>query len=176
VDGAGIRPGDVLLGFPSTGLHTNGFSLARRVLLGEDGVDPESRVPGTSITVADALLAVHRSYRPVFQALRGKMKGAAHITGGGIPGNLNRVLPPGTGARVDVGTWGVPPLFRLIAERGQVPRDDLYRAFNMGIGLVTVVAPESVEDVLAATGGEPVVIGSIVPGDGKVEMTGEVRW
>jgi phosphoribosylformylglycinamidine cyclo-ligase len=126
--------------------------------------------------LADALLAVHRSYRPVFRALKGLMKGAAHITGGGIPGNLNRILPPGVSARVDVGAWTVPPIFRLIAERGAVPQDDLYRTFNMGIGLVVAVAPESASAAQAAVGGEARRIGEIVPGDGTVDLTGDTRW
>jgi phosphoribosylformylglycinamidine cyclo-ligase len=176
VDGSGIRPGDVLLGFSSTGLHTNGFSLARRVLFGDGGLDPHSLVPGTRTSLAEALLAVHRSYRPVFRALKGLMKGAAHITGGGIPGNLNRILPPGVSARVDVGAWTVPPIFRLIAERGAVPQDDLYRTFNMGIGLVVAVAPESASAAQAAVGGEARRIGEIVPGDGTVDLTGDTRW
>jgi phosphoribosylformylglycinamidine cyclo-ligase len=171
VDGSTLAPGDVFLGFPSTGLHTNGYSLARRVLLDEGGPGLDATVPGTDTRVGDALLAVHRSYRPVFRALRGIMKGAAHITGGGMRGNLSRVLPPGVAATVDVGAWTVPPLFRFIGETGNVPADDLYDTFNMGIGLVVGVAPDRVQDALAAAD-EGVVIGEAIAGDGGVTLRG----
>ena len=149
VDGRALRPGDALLGFPSTGLHTNGYSLARRVLFEVAGLRPEDPVPGGEASVGDALLAVHRSYRPVLRGLRGIMKGAAHITGGGIPGNLKRILPEGTAARVDCSAWRVPPLFALIAERGGVPEEEMFRAFNMGVGLIVGVERDRAEEALA---------------------------
>ena len=171
VDGSTLAPGDVFLGFPSTGLHTNGYSLARRVLLDEGGPGLDAIVPGTDTPVGDALLAVHRSYRPVFLALKGIMKGAAHITGGGMRGNLNRVLPRDVSAVVDVSTWTVPPIFRFIAETGNVPADDCYDTFNMGVGLVVGVAPDRVQDALAACD-EGMVIGEAIAGDGTVTLRG----
>lgn len=172
LDGSGIEPGDVLLGFGSTGLHTNGYSLARRVLLEDAGLDLGATVPGTDTALGDALLAVHRSYLPVFRALRGTARGYAHITGGGIPGNLNRVLPTGTAARVDRASWNVPPLFRWIGKLGDVPADDLESAFNLGVGLVAAVPADRVDAALAAAG-EGWVLGQVVAGSGEVTLTGE---
>ncbi|HET9234531.1 MAG TPA: phosphoribosylformylglycinamidine cyclo-ligase [Candidatus Eisenbacteria bacterium] len=176
VDGRTIRPGDVLLGFPSTGLHTNGYSLARRVLFENGRAKPEDPLPGTQSTLGDALLAVHRSYLPQLRALKSILKGAAHITGGGLPGNVNRMLPEGTNAKIHVDRWKVPPIMHVIGERGEVPQDDLYRAFNMGIGLVTAVDKDAVERAKAATQGEAIVIGEIVAGAGKVELVGNPVW
>ncbi len=176
VDGSGLVPGDVLLGFPSTGLHTNGFSLARRVLFENAGLQPDDEVPGSKVALGDALLAVHRSYRPVLTGLRGIMKGAAHITGGGIPGNLGRILPAGTAARVDLSTWRVPPLFALIAERGPVPEAEMFRAFNMGVGLVAGVAAGGEGEALARAGGGGFVIGEVIAGDAAVHLEGTARW
>ena len=175
VDGSGIVAGDRLLALPSTGLHTNGYSLARRVLFEGAGMNADDPVPGGAATVGEALLAVHRSYLPELRALRGILKGAAHITGGGIPGNLRRILPGGLGARVRVDAWPVPAVFRLIAERGDVPRDDLYGTFNMGAGLLAAVAPEHVERGLAACGPDAVEAGTVEPGTGVV-LEGEPRW
>jgi phosphoribosylformylglycinamidine cyclo-ligase len=176
VDGSTVVPGDVLLGFPSTGLHTNGYSLARRVLFESGRWKPSDPLPGTTQTLGDALLAVHRSYLPVLKALKGIMKGAAHITGGGLPGNVNRMLPQGTSARIHVDRWGVPPIMKIIAERGEVPKDDLYRAFNMGIGLVVAVAPDTVTKAMQATSNDAITIGEIVAGNGTVELVGDPVW
>jgi phosphoribosylformylglycinamidine cyclo-ligase len=176
IDGSGIVPGDVLLGFRSTGLHTNGYSLARWVLFENGRAKPEDPLPGAKVSLGDALLAVHRSYLPVLRAVRGIMKGAAHITGGGLPGNVNRVLPKPTSARIHVDRWPVPPIMKCIAERGEVPQDDLYRAFNMGIGLVVVVAPGDVPEAVRLTQGEAIQIGEIVSGAGRVELVGDPVW
>ena len=176
VDGRTICPGDVLLGFPSTGLHTNGYSLARRVLFENGSAKPGDPLPGAKGTVGDALLAVHRSYLPQLRALKGIMKGAAHITGGGLPGNVNRMLPSGMNAKIYVDRWKVPPIMKVIAERGEVPQDDLYRALNMGIGLVTAVGADAVERATSATEGEAIVIGEITEGKGKVELVGDPVW
>jgi phosphoribosylformylglycinamidine cyclo-ligase len=175
VDGSELSPGDILLGFASTGLQTNGYSLARRILFEDSGLSPADNLPGTDGSLGEALLAVHRSYLPVLRALRGTMKGAAHITGGGIPGNLSRVLPPGTAARVDRSVWSVPSIFGFLAQTGDVPEDDLYRTFNMGIGLVVGVSVERVEECLDRVG-EGFVIGEIVAGDGDVTLEGEPGW
>ena len=176
VDGSTIAAGDVLLGFPSTGLHTNGFSLARRVLFEDGRWKPEDPLPGTKLSLGDALLAVHRSYLPVLKALKGIMKGAAHITGGGLPGNVNRMLPKATNARIHVDRWPVAPIMKCIVERGEVPQDDAYRAFNMGIGLVVAVAADQLAQAKQATQGEAIQIGEIVPGSGTVELVGDPVW
>lgn len=176
VDGSGLVPGDVLLGFPSSGLHTNGYSLARRVLFEDAALSAEDPVPGAEAPLGELLLAVHTSYLGVLRGLRGLMKGAAHITGGGLPGNLARVLPAGTGARLDRSTWTVPPIFRFLAETGRIPEEELYRAFNMGIGLVAGVPADAEEEALARAGSGGRRIGEVVDGDRKVSLTGAIGW
>jgi len=167
IDGRGIVPGDSLIGLPSAGLHTNGYSLARRVLFDVLGLRPDSVVPELGATVADALLAPHRSYlhaiRPLLEVRA--VKGMAHITGGGITENLPRALPPGLGAIVDRRTWRVPPIFAFIQERGGIATDEMLRAFNMGIGLVVVCDPQKSADVARSSGGA-VVMGEVVEGEG----------
>jgi phosphoribosylformylglycinamidine cyclo-ligase len=171
VDGRSIVPGDVLIGLPSSGLHTNGYSLARKVAFDVLKLKVDSHVPDLGETVGEALLRVHRSYLPVIKPLLagGLVKGMAHITGGGITDNLPRVLPPGTAARVNRTSWRVPALFRWIGESGRVPEYDLRRALNMGIGMVLVVAAPDVDgvrrDLLNAGEANSVVIGDIVEGD-----------
>jgi phosphoribosylformylglycinamidine cyclo-ligase len=172
VDGRTIVAGDALIGLPSSGLHTNGYSLARRVFFDACALSPSSHVDELHGTVADVLLATHRSYlRPIAPLLHeGLVKGMAHITGGGITENLPRTLPPGCGAAVDRGAWEVPPVFSFIAARGGIAIDEMFRAFNMGIGLIVVCAAASVERVrqLLHEHGESgaAVIGTIVPGEG----------
>jgi phosphoribosylformylglycinamidine cyclo-ligase len=174
IDGQSIVPGDVLIGLPSAGLHTNGYSLARRVLFETVGWSADTVVPELGATVGDALLAPHRSYLPVVRPLlpRQTLKGLAHITGGGITENLPRVLPEGCSAEIDLGTWSVPALFQLLQERGQIPRDEMFRAFNMGIGLILVAAPAETERIIdtLARHGEPhaVRIGFVVSGSRDV--------
>jgi len=148
IDGRTIEPGDVVVGLASAGLHTNGYSLARRVLFEKFQVD--TVVPELGASVGDALLAPHRSYlsavRPLLDA--GLVKGMAHITGGGITENLPRVLPEGCAALIDVSAWSTPPLFSLIQRLGEVPEDDMRRSFNMGIGLTLVCDAGSLHEVL----------------------------
>ena len=174
IDGRSIVPGDVLIGLPSAGLHTNGYSLARRVLFETVGWTADTVVPELGATVGDALLAPHRSYLTVVRPLlpRQTLKGLAHITGGGITENLPRVLPEGCSAEIDLGTWNVPALFQLLQERGQIPRDEMFRAFNMGIGLILVAAPAEAERIIdtLARHGEPhaVRIGFVVSGSRDV--------
>jgi phosphoribosylformylglycinamidine cyclo-ligase len=174
IDGRSIVPGDVLIGLPSAGLHTNGYSLARRVLFETTGWTADTVVPELGATLGDALLAPHRSYLPLVRPLlpRQTLKGLAHITGGGITENLPRVLPEGCSAEIDLRAWSVPPLFLLLQERGQIPRDEMFRAFNMGIGLVLVCAPGETEQIIntLARNGEPqaVRIGFVVSGSREV--------
>ena len=171
VDGRSIVPGDVLIGLPSSGLHTNGYSLARQVAFEVLKLKVDSHVPDLGETVGEALLRVHRSYLPVIKPLLGSglIKGMAHITGGGITDNLPRVLPAGTAARVNRTSWRVPAIFRWIGESGRVPEYDLRRALNMGIGMILVVAAPDVDavrrDLLNAGEANSVVIGDIVEGD-----------
>ena len=175
IDGRTISPGDVLIGLPSSGLHTNGYSLARKIAFDELKLNVDSHVPDLGETIGQALLRPHRSYLPVIRPLlgRGLIKGMAHITGGGITDNLPRVLPAGTAARVNRGSWRVPALFRWLGESGRVPEYDLRRALNMGIGMVIVVAENDVADVqkelLNAGEANSVVIGEIVSGESAVE-------
>jgi len=172
ITGRGIGTGDVLISVPSSGLHTNGYSLARRIVFEHLGLSVDSHVPALGRTVGDALLAPHRSYLPLIRPMLGGslIKGMAHITGGGITDNLPRVLPSSVVASVDLSRWHLPPLFQWLMEQGRVPLDDMLRTFNMGVGLVIVTASAKADHVmeeLAARGGrEARVIGEIVAGDG----------
>lgn len=186
--GAAAQAGDVIMGLASSGLHTNGYSLARRIV-DDSGLALDTPVPGSSgpETLADALLAPHRCYGPflgrllpaVNQGENSSVRAGngvfalAHITGGGFPGNLPRVLPAGLDAVIDLRSWTLPPLFRWLVESGKVDRAEAYEVFNMGIGLVLVVAPEAVAAVTAAAEAEglgPVVIGQLTPGNGAVRL------
>jgi len=139
--GVGVKPGDVLVGLPSTGLHTNGYSFARRLLFEKAGLNVLSYVPELQSQVGAALLKVHRSYLAPIRELhhRGWLHAAAHITGGGFPGNLLRCVPQTMGAEVELGSWPVLPIFSYLQKIGNVARDEMYRAFNMGIGMVLVI-------------------------------------
>lgn len=171
ITGRAIAVGDVLVGVPSSGLHTNGYSLARRIVFEHLGLRVDSHVAELGATVGDALLEPHRSYLRCVQPLLdgGRIKGMAHITGGGLTDNLPRVLPHGTAAVVDAAAWDVPPLFSWLQASGAVPWPDMFRTFNMGIGLVIVTARDHAEPLigeLAARGGRHArVIGEIVAGE-----------
>jgi phosphoribosylformylglycinamidine cyclo-ligase len=175
IDGRSITPGDVLIGLPSNGLHTNGYSLARKIVFDELKLTVDSHLPELGETVGEALLRAHRSYLPVIKPLlgRGLIKGMAHITGGGITDNLPRVLPPGTSARINRASWRVPPVFRWLGESGRVPEYDLRRALNMGIGMILVVSGADADsvrrDLLNAGEANSVVIGDIVKGEQGVQ-------
>jgi len=167
----GVREGDTLLGLPSLGLHTNGYSLARKVLLETLGHRVDTHLPELGTTVGRALLAPHRSYLAALEPLleRDKVRALAHITGGGFPGNIPRVLPEGLGARLRRGAWKVPPLFRLIQKGGGVGDEEMERTFNMGIGMIVVVSPSDLHEVehsLERRGETSFVIGSVVAGSG----------
>jgi phosphoribosylformylglycinamidine cyclo-ligase len=167
----GVGEGDVLLGLPSAGLHTNGYSLARKVLFETLGHRVDTHLPELGTTVGQALLAPHRSYLAALEPLieRGKVRALAHITGGGFPGNIPRVLPEGLGARVRLGSWEVPPLFRVIQRSGGVSDAEMFRTFNMGIGMIVIVASEELHDVehsLERRGETSFVLGSVMAGAG----------
>jgi phosphoribosylformylglycinamidine cyclo-ligase len=169
--GERVRAGDLLIGLPSSGLHTNGYTLARKVLFEQMGMTPLTQVAELGGSIGKLLLTPHRSYLQALEPLieRGKVRALAHITGGGFPGNLPRVLPPGLGARIRRGSWDVPAIFRLIQDGGKVAADEMYRTFNMGIGMVAVVAREDHHDVehsLDRRGELSYLIGSVVEGAG----------
>ena len=163
IDGRSIAPGDVLIGIPSSGLHTNGYSLARSIVFDKLRLKVSDRVEELGASVGEALLTPHRSYLPVVRPLLASavIKGMAHITGGGITDNLPRVLPPGTEAAIRLGSWDVLPIFQWLARAGGVPREDMLRTFNMGIGLILVVSSDAVAGVLSSLSGEGRVIGAI---------------
>jgi len=140
--GAEIEPGDVLLGLPSQGLHTNGYSLARKLLFDLGGLTPDARLTELSGSLAEELLKVHRSYLKPIQALHKAkyLKGAAHITGGGLTDNIPRILPRGAVAQIDRNSWPNQPIFDLLKRIGNIPEDDFRRTFNLGVGMVLVVA------------------------------------
>ena len=171
IDGRAIAPGDALIGLASAGLHTNGYSLARRVFFDVAGWQPETFVDELGTTIGDALLAPHISYLAVVRPLieHGLVKGLAHITGGGITENLPRTLPDGCAAEIDVRSCRVPPIFRLLEERGTIARDEMFRAFNMGVGLVIVCDGADAEHVISlASAAAPVRLGVVVAGDRTV--------
>ncbi len=169
IDGQRVAAGDVLIGLPSSGLHTNGYSLARRIAFEQVGLNASARVQELGAAIGDALLAPHRSYLPVIRPLlpSGTIKAMAHITGGGITDNVPRVLPEGVRARIDTSAWEVPPIFRWLQRAGNVPDADMRRTFNMGIGLILVVASAEAAGVLAQLP-EGRVIGDLAPGNRAV--------
>jgi phosphoribosylformylglycinamidine cyclo-ligase len=150
IHGTSIVPGDVLLGYASTGLHTNGYTLARRVLFDQLELRLEDRLEGTEESVGDALLAVHRSYYRSVQPVLDRVHGLAHITGGGIPGNLVRILPQDCTATVDPGSWELPPLFTFLQQAGQISPQEMREVFNLGVGLVAVLPPDAIAAAQAA--------------------------
>jgi phosphoribosylformylglycinamidine cyclo-ligase len=175
VDGSQLAAGDVLVGLPSTGLHTNGYSLARRIVFDALGLHVHDTIPQLQRTVAEVLLAVHRSYLPVIGPLLdepGLIRGLAHITGGGITDNLPRIFPDGLGAVIDRRAWAVPPLFRFLGDAGGVPEEDMYRTFNMGIGLIVACRRSEQERLLGLLRGMgetgATVIGEMAKGERKV--------
>jgi phosphoribosylformylglycinamidine cyclo-ligase len=171
IDGRAIVPGDVLIGLPSAGLHTNGYSLARRVLFDLAGWTPETFVNELGTTLGDALLAPHTSYLSVVRPLieHRLVKGLAHITGGGITENLPRTLPDGCAADINLQSWRVPSIFRLLEERGTIGRDEMFRAFNMGVGLVIVCGAGAADHVItAASAAGAFRLGVVIAGDRTV--------
>jgi phosphoribosylformylglycinamidine cyclo-ligase len=169
LDGSAVRKGDVLIGLASNGLHTNGYSLARKVLFDKMGLTTDSKLEGVKGTLGDELLKVHKNYQPLMASLPSKvLKAAAHITGGGLIDNLPRVLPENCDAEIDLASWKVPAIFEIIGREGKVARDEMYQVFNMGIGMVLIVSEKHAADTLKQTKGR--VIGRIVPGKGVVQL------
>jgi phosphoribosylformylglycinamidine cyclo-ligase len=173
IDGSKVRVGDVLIGLPSAGLHTNGYSLARKVLIDKLGHDYQTVLPELNGKIGDALLQPHISYLKQLMPLveEQKLHALAHITGGGLTDNLPRVLPQDCDVHIKVGSWEVLPLFRLIYEKGNVDIEEMFRVFNMGVGMVLIVAPENVEHVakrLQSIAQKFFFIGNVVKGSGKV--------
>ena len=168
IDGSGIQAGDVLLALPSSGVHSNGFSLVRKVF---EGYSWDTKFPELESPLGTTLLEPTRIYvKSVLPLLKEKtILGMAHITGGGLTENIPRVLPEGLGVEIDRKSWEVPPIFRLIERLGEVETTEMYRTFNMGVGFVMIVRPENAEKIqekLAASGENPFVIGKVVPGSG----------
>jgi len=185
IDGARIAPGDVILGLASSGLHTNGYSLARKVFFERKGLKAQAVVPELGRTVGEELLAVHRSYLPVLRDLvaGGALYGLAHITGGGFTDNIPRILPKGVSARIDLGTWPVLPVFRYLCREGRMADAEALRTFNMGIGMVLVVPAHREAEVTAhldAMREKHWRIGEIIPGNRKVvfarDAAGPADW
>jgi phosphoribosylformylglycinamidine cyclo-ligase len=171
---ARVKEGDVLTGLASSGLHTNGYSLARRIVE-RMGLSYDEQFPGSELSVADELLAVHRSYLAALKPVLGDVHAMAHITGGGLPGNLNRVLPPTLDAVVETSTWETPNLFRVLAEGGAVETAEMFRAFNMGVGMVVIsgTAESSRIQHHAVSHGIPAwTMGVIAKGTGRVILNG----
>ncbi|HEX4666966.1 MAG TPA: phosphoribosylformylglycinamidine cyclo-ligase [Chthoniobacterales bacterium] len=169
IDGSRIRPGDIILGLLSNGLHTNGYSLARNVFFEEMRLKPSARIKGLSKSVGEELLRTHKNYQPLLAKVpAGKFKGLAHITGGGLVDNLPRVLPDDCDAVIETGSWKVPGIFQIMQEQGRVPREEMYQVFNMGIGLAAIVAPNDAGAIAKQLRAK--TIGRIAPGRGSVRL------
>ena len=169
-----VEEGDVLVGLASSGLHTNGYSLARRIVFERMGLGVNDPFPGEEGTVADVLLRVHRSYLSVLRPVLGRIRAMAHITGGGLPGNVNRALPDTLDAVIDAGRWEVPNLFRQLERAGSVDRAEMYRTFNMGVGMVVITDEAGAEAVQASAESAHLGnwrLGRIVRGAGQVRIT-----
>jgi len=170
IDGSRIRPGDVILGLSSNGLHTNGYSLARQILFGKMRLKPGSKIAGIKHSLGEELLRVHKNYQPVLTQIPARMlHGLAHITGGGLIDNLPRVLPKNCDAVINTKTWPVPPIFETLHRHGKVDRAEMYQVFNMGIGMVAIVAAKDAENVRRQLKAKK--IGRIERGSGKTQLS-----
>ena len=169
-----VRPDDVLIGLPSSGLHTNGYSLARKILSERLKLRMGDAFPDGGGAVADVLLAEHRSYLPALKPVLDRVHALAHITGGGLPGNLDRVLPPTLDAVVDTSSWKVPGVFGVLKNAGAVEPAEMYRTFNMGVGMVVIAGPSDVNAILSAATAAGLagwMLGSLKPGSGAVLLS-----
>lgn len=175
ITGESTRPGDIAIGLPSTGLHTNGYSLARKIIFKQAKLKIDDILPGTKQTVGSLLLKIHRSYlKPVTALMESvKIQGMAHITGGGLYDNIPRILPAGCHVEIDRKSWKVPPLFQFMQKKGKVDPDEMYRVFNMGIGYVIFVRQKDSEQTLKILKGmraAPRIIGRVTKGDQSVTL------
>jgi phosphoribosylformylglycinamidine cyclo-ligase len=173
---ARVREGDVLIGLESTGLHTNGLSLARRIVADRMRLAVDDPFPGDGRRAGDVLLAIHRSYLKALRPVLSSIHAMAHITGGGIPGNLNRALPPTLDAQVNSKAWAVPNLFQQLQRAGGVELPEMFRTFNMGVGMIVIAPPSSVDTVIAAASAADVrgwTMGWISAGSGRVVLNEE---
>ena len=171
IHGDRVRPGDVLVGYAASGFHTNGYSLLRRVIFGDLGLGLDDELPGTGRSVADELLAVHRSYFAAVWPVRTSVHALAHVTGGGIPGNLSRVLPGAVDAVVRDGSWPLPAACRAVQEGGGIGTEEMRQVFNLGVGMIAVCPPAAAQAARAAAragGVDTWLIGEVVPGGGGV--------
>ncbi len=169
-----VKPKDVLIGLASAGLHTNGYSLARKIVAERLGLDVDDAFPESDASVGDVLLAEHRSYLAALKPVLDSVHAMAHITGGGLPGNVDRALPASLDAIIDRESWEVPSVFRVLERAGRVDRAEMYRTFNMGVGMVVICAPRDVETVVAAASLAAVpawVLGSLKAGTGAVSLS-----
>ena len=176
ITGKNVTPGDVLVGLPSNGLHTNGYSLARRLLFTEAGYTASTYLNELRCKVGTELMRIHKSYWPLIQKLTAAeaVVAMAHITGGGFTENLPRVLPRGCGAHIELGSWPVQPIFKLLQKLGNVPEDEMLRTFNMGIGMILVVPPKKfkkLQGIVERSGEKMYTLGRIVKGDKKVSYS-----
>jgi len=169
IDGSKIKRGDIVLGLASNGLHTNGYSLARKILFEKMRLKPSSRLPGSTITVGEELLRVHKNYQPLLAKVPvGVIKGLAHITGGGLVDNLPRILPSNCNAVIETKSWRVPSIFQILQKNGKVDPQEMYQAFNMGIGMVVIVPEGHARSAMSILGAKR--IGRIERGAGKVRL------
>jgi phosphoribosylformylglycinamidine cyclo-ligase len=166
-----VRAGDVMVGLAGNGFHTNGYSLVRRVLMEKLKLGVNDRFPESGSSVADVLLKVHRSYLKALRPVLAKVHAMAHITGGGLLENLPRVLPPTLDARINTGSWDIPTEFGVVSRAGGIERDEMFRVFNMGVGLVAISGPDAVQSILDSAAGAGVhawTLGEITGGEGRV--------
>jgi phosphoribosylformylglycinamidine cyclo-ligase len=170
VDGSKIKPGDIVLGLASNGLHTNGYSLARKILFQKMRLKVSSRLPGSKTTVGEELLRVHKNYQPLLgKAPGGMIKGLAHITGGGLIDNLPRILPKNSDAVIETKSWRVPRIFKILQQNGGVDPAEMYQVFNMGIGMVAVVSEHDAKRAMSMLRAKR--IGHIESGTGKTKLS-----
>lgn len=181
VDGSTVQPGDVVIGLPSSGLHTNGYSLARKICFEVAKLDCSDPMPGVDRTVGEALLEPHRSYATIIRVLMKivTVKGMAHITGGGITDNLPRTLPHETGVEINLDAWTAPPVFGFLQRAGQVEQFEMLRTFNCGMGYLVIVSEDEAERALKTldqAGSEGRVIGRVIKGERRVTYSGTLRY
>jgi phosphoribosylformylglycinamidine cyclo-ligase len=169
IDGSKIKPGDVILGLASNGLHTNGYSLARKILFEKMGLKPNSRLTGSTVTVGQELLRIHKNYQPLLAKVPvGVIKGLAHITGGGLIDNLPRILPSNCDALIETKRWRIPSIFQILQKNGNVGAQEMYQVFNMGIGIVAIVAERNARRAMSILRAKR--IGRIEPGSRKTVL------